>query len=860
MELHICDQGLPLLLQQQLADANLHVVPEQGKYGVIHYRVGRERPQRGFGQVDDFPAGSQGAAFFNNPPDVYVVICRLEAEKDSQTWTAYDVLINSIRSASRYGNPTVNWHFSHDPLFDETFSAYINNCNLELPELTWLRDTDGNVRSAYPSNRVPVVDPNNLPIGVFSSVANYCRNFIPALLMERQEDMAQFRELYNSGRRHRLVFTHMSEDRSACHIRINRTDFQGALSVPSISSAVKIQLPELGEDFNDQDMQLEGRVWGSHHEGFDFLIQANAPEHVIRRMKARNMEHNDSPNGDWDAILDVVYSNHDIQLKLQNLVLLYSSRFAELQTIGELPIVDNHHRGKFELHSIIGEYRPDIWSPVLRKEYEQRRDVDHRVKERTLEVVDHLLDYGEFDEYQYAFIRACIDEGVPGNIAILQGRPGSGKSATLAYLVIIIMLFNLKVIITGQSNVAPSALLEKVRNTINAHKADLPELALLLKRMTRLQSPKREEFNTKCLLSDVQHAKIEEDCIANHVLAYINDPENKDDRDVDDFHRHMLAKRNGTVFRPAGANRGLSAVTSRIHKRIVDRMLLIAPTTFAASALKDIGYQVDVVAVDEASQATEPDVIGVLLGQSNLLLVLLAGDEKQFGPVIKSLQARSNPWALILAVSLLTRLKTYPHVRRFELVNNYRSHDQLVYMPSQIFYNGSMVPGTHAADHWNTQIDRGIAILLNNRDIFPRDHYRIRAMRQIFFNVRGLPVKEDGGHSLWNPHGVQAVAQAALMCLQMVGVNVGDIGIITHYTEDKHRLHLELASLGIEEMDVEVSTVNAFQGKEKQIILIHFVVANEGDNPFGFVSNTNRLCVATTRAKRLQLMFGNLDF
>jgi superfamily I DNA and/or RNA helicase len=59
------------------------------------------------------------------------------------------------------------------------------------------------------------------------------------------------------------------------------------------------------------------------------------------------------------------------------------------------------------------------------------------------------------------------------------------------------------------------------------------------------------------------------------------------------------------------------------------------------------------------------------------------------------------------------------------------------------------------------------------------------------------------------------------------------------------------------DVDVETSTVEAFQGREKEIVLIHFVVASDDEeNPFRFVSDLNRLCVATTRAKRFQFMFG----
>jgi len=49
--------------------------------------------------------------------------------------------------------------------------------------------------------------------------------------------------------------------------------------------------------------------------------------------------------------------------------------------------------------------------------------------------------------------------------------------------------------------------------------------------------------------------------------------------------------------------------------------------------------------------------------------------------------------------------------------------------------------------------------------------------------------------------------------------------------------------------DVETATVDAFQGHEKKIILVHFVAADlTGKTGLGHVANARRLCVALTRA------------
>ena len=94
------------------------------------------------------------------------------------------------------------------------------------------------------------------------------------------------------------------------------------------------------------------------------------------------------------------------------------------------------------------------------------------------------------------------------------------------------------------------------------------------------------------------------------------------------------------------------------------------------------------------------------------------------------------------------------------------------------------------------------------------------------------------------------------------GAKPEQVGIITFYKEGKCCIREALATLDIDvEVGVETSTVDAFQGRENYIVLIHFVVANDNEeNPLGFFYNPERLCVATTRAKRAQFMFGSIKF
>jgi superfamily I DNA and/or RNA helicase len=78
------------------------------------------------------------------------------------------------------------------------------------------------------------------------------------------------------------------------------------------------------------------------------------------------------------------------------------------------------------------------------------------------------------------------------------------------------------------------------------------------------------------------------------------------------------------------------------------------------------------------------------------------------------------------------------------------------------------------------------------------------------------------------------------------GIREDDIGVITPYIAQKRRL---MASI----KDVEVNTVDAFQGREKDVII--FSVAATSN--LRFPSNPNRLNVALTRPRCKLVVVGN---
>ena len=86
-----------------------------------------------------------------------------------------------------------------------------------------------------------------------------------------------------------------------------------------------------------------------------------------------------------------------------------------------------------------------------------------------------------------------------------------------------------------------------------------------------------------------------------------------------------------------------------------------------------------------------------------------------------------------------------------------------------------------------------------------------------------------------------------------------EIGIITFYNEQLKLLNQKIKNSGLEN-SVICGTVDAFQGKECEIIFLSTVRSNTKKNvgqALGFLRSPNRLNVALSRARRLLVIVGN---
>jgi regulator of nonsense transcripts 1 len=196
-----------------------------------------------------------------------------------------------------------------------------------------------------------------------------------------------------------------------------------------------------------------------------------------------------------------------------------------------------------------------------------------------------------------------------------------------------------------------------------------------------------------------------------------------------------------------------------------------------------------------------------------------------------------------LSQSLFERLVLLG-IRPLRLEVQYRMHPALSRFPSDFFYEGS---------------------LQNGINLFEREMHDIEfpwpqpSKPMFFYCCQGQEEIAGSGTSYLN-RSEAAYVERITTCFLKAGVKPEQIGIITpyegqraylvQYMQYNGSLHAKLYQ------DIEIASVDAFQGREKDIIIMSCVRSNERQG-IGFLNDPRRLNVALTRAKYGIITVGN---
>uniref|UniRef100_A0A8C1EWI0 RNA helicase n=1 Tax=Cyprinus carpio carpio TaxID=630221 RepID=A0A8C1EWI0_CYPCA len=298
---------------------------------------------------------------------------------------------------------------------------------------------------------------------------------------------------------------------------------------------------------------------------------------------------------------------------------------------------------------------------------------------------------------------------------------------------------------------------------------------------------------------------------------------------------------------------------------------ILVSTLVTAGRLVTGGFPVDHfshIFVDEAGHAIESETIisvaGLLNAETGQLV--LAGDPKQLGPILRSPLAINHG----LDVSLLERLMTQNDLykkddmefdKRYvtKLLLNYRSHPSILKVPNELFYDGELV---------------ACANEISSNQYCTWEHLPKRGFPVIFHGVPGKDERESNSPSFFNIFEIEIIVDylKKLLLTQakrgISRISPRDIGIIAPYRKQVEKIRRAIKSdedlekyMCIE--DLKVGSVEEFQGQERKVILVSAVRSSKEhiilDETFniGFLRNEKRFNVALTRAKALFIMVGN---
>ena len=248
----------------------------------------------------------------------------------------------------------------------------------------------------------------------------------------------------------------------------------------------------------------------------------------------------------------------------------------------------------------------------------------------------------------------------------------------------------------------------------------------------------------------------------------------------------------------------------------------------------------DWVIVDEAGRATPPEILVPMVKGRRIILV---GDHKQLPPVInQSTQSAAEDLQIDvtrLKMSLFQDLFEEAEGARYALDTQYRMHPAIGELVSTCFYDGKLRSGIQPEDRRH-----GLSIF--KRPVLWR-------------SIQGEEQKEPGGTRYYN----QAEADVIVQLLEQIKndspasqSNSLSVGIIAGYQEQKKYLRSKIGAVNWGNLSIEVDTVDAYQGRERDVI-IYSVVRSNTEGNIGFLRDARRLNVALSRAKSLLIIVGN---
>ncbi|KAB1251417.1 DNA-binding protein SMUBP-2 [Camelus dromedarius] len=396
-------------------------------------------------------------------------------------------------------------------------------------------------------------------------------------------------------------------------------------------------------------------------------------------------------------------------------------------------------------------------------------------------------------------------------LAIIHGPPGTGKTTTVVEIILQAVKQGSKVLCCAPSNIAVDNLVER--------------LARWKQRIVRLGHPARllesiQRHSLDAVLARSDGAQIVADIRRD--IDQLKNKKTQDKRERSDFRNEIRLLRKELKEREEAA--ALQSLTAAC--------VVLATNTGASldgplKLLPDGHF--DIVVIDECAQALEASCWIPLLQARKCIL---AGDHKQLPPTTVSHKAALAG----LSLSLMERLaEEHGGSTVRTLTVQYRMHGAIMQWASQALYRGQLTAHPSVARHLLRDLP-GVAATEET------------GLPLLLVDTAGcglFELEEEDDQSKGNPGEVRLVS-LHVQALVDAGVRAGDIAVITPYNLQVDLLRQSLAH---RHPELEIKSVDGFQGREKEAVILSFVRSNR-KGEVGFLAEDRRINVAVTRARR----------
>ncbi|MEZ2445627.1 AAA domain-containing protein [Chitinophaga sp. RCC_12] len=410
-----------------------------------------------------------------------------------------------------------------------------------------------------------------------------------------------------------------------------------------------------------------------------------------------------------------------------------------------------------------------------------------------------------------------------GDLAIVHGPPGTGKTTTLVQAIkALIKQEQQQILVVAPSNTAVDLLSEKLSDEgLN---------------VLRVGNPARVSERLMSLTLDSkisEHASIKEIKRLKKQANEFRDMAHKYKRN---FGKAERDQRKALFDEARKIMKEVGNTEQYIIDDLISKAQVITATLVGANhyTVKNLKYHT--VVIDEAGQALEPACwIPILKAQK----VILAGDHCQLSPTVKSEEAARKG----LSTTLLEKCTALHPESVTLLEEQYRMHATIMGYSSSIFYEDKLRAHASVAGHLLFSEDNPLS----------------------FVDTAGCGFDEKlDGTSTTNPEEAVFLFKHLTRLVTALGEHYQPkdfptVAVISPYKQQIQLLKEQLHHSPLLQPyadKISVNTIDSFQGQERDIVYISMTRSNT-ENKIGFLSDIRRMNVAMTRARKKLVVIGD---